>query len=221
MKAQIVVVALAAVVELQRRDAQPLLVDLGGVRRVRARHAAADVGVVADGGGEGDALAVDEDRLEDEDVRQVHAAVEGIVHDEDVARIDVVARSARMIDVERGRDRAQVPGQGQPLRHQPAVGVGEGGGEIHVVPQHAGIGGAADGQRHLVGDGEHGVLEQLEGDGIGDAAGEPAAGSLGAHLRRPCAGSRCSARSRWRPLHRRASRPRRTTCRSPPRPRPR
>ncbi len=48
------VVARAAVVELKRRDAQPLLIDLGRVRGVRAGHPAADIGMVADRPGIGE-----------------------------------------------------------------------------------------------------------------------------------------------------------------------
>ena len=59
-----------------------------------------------------------EDRLEDEDVRQMHAALERVVQDEDVARRHVVADTCATTDVERGRDRAEVPGQRQALRHQ-------------------------------------------------------------------------------------------------------
>ena len=47
-------VRLAALVQLQRRDAQALGVDLGAVRRVGAWHAPADIGVVADRRGIGD-----------------------------------------------------------------------------------------------------------------------------------------------------------------------
>ena len=84
-------VELARLVELHRRDAQALGVDLGRIGGVGARDAAADIDVVADGAGEGQPLALVIERLEDEDVRQVHAAVERIVHDEDVARRHVVA----------------------------------------------------------------------------------------------------------------------------------
>ena len=123
---------LPRLVELERRDAQAFLVDLGRVRGVRARDAAADVGVVADRRGEGEPLAVDEDRLEDEDVGQVHAAFERVVHDEDVARPDVVPEAAQHRR-QRGRDRAEVAGQGQALRDQPAVGVAERRRVVHVV----------------------------------------------------------------------------------------
>src|SRR5260370_12995618 len=56
--------------------------------------------------------------------------------------------------------------QSEALRHQLALGVGEARGVIHVVLQHARIGRAEDGERHLVGDREDRVLEQLEGNGI-------------------------------------------------------
>src|SRR3982074_1432382 len=56
--------------------------------------------------------------------------------------------------------------QSEALRHQLAVCIGEARGVIHVVLQHARVGRAKDGERHLVGDREDRVLEQLEGDGI-------------------------------------------------------
>jgi hypothetical protein len=63
-------VELARLVELERRDAQALGIDLGRVRRIRSRDPAADIGVVADRAGEGEPLARVIERLEDEDVRQ-------------------------------------------------------------------------------------------------------------------------------------------------------
>ena len=175
-------VDLAGVVELHGRDAQPLGIDLGGVGGVRAGHPAADVAVVADGAGERQPLARVEQRLHDEDVGQVHAAVEGIVHDEDVARRDVVLEAAH----DRGhrrRHRAQMARQRQALRGELAVGVGKAGRVVHVVLQHARVGGPEDRERHLVGDREDRVLEELEGDRV----------CLGGHLR-------LSARMRSRPL---------------------
>ena len=79
---------------LERRNAQAFLIDLGGIGGVRPGDASANVGVVADGRGEGQALAVEVDRLEDEDVGQVHAAGEWIVEGIDVARRDSDRRSA-------------------------------------------------------------------------------------------------------------------------------
>ena len=76
MNVMMVLLSLPAVVELHRRDAQALGVDLGGVGGIRAGDAAADVGVVADRAGEREPLALVIERLHDEDVGQVHAAVE-------------------------------------------------------------------------------------------------------------------------------------------------
>ena len=161
-------VARALVVEAERRDAHALLVDLGGIGGVGACHTAADIGVVADRRGEGQTLAPVEDRLEDEDVRQVHAAVERVVHHVDVAGMDVVAIVAQH-RFDGGRHGAEMARQGEALRDQAPVAVGERRGEIHVVAEHARIGGAADGERHLVRDGEDGVPEELEAEGIGPA----------------------------------------------------
>ena len=73
---------LARAVEPDRRDAQPLLEDVGVA-------AIDEVGVVRDVDRPGDELAVDEDRLGQHDVRQVRAAaLVGVVADEDVARPD-------------------------------------------------------------------------------------------------------------------------------------
>ena len=113
-------VELARLVELHRRDAQALGVDLGRVRGVRAGDPAADIGVVADRAGEGQPLALVIERLEDEDVGQVHAAVERVVHDEDVARRHVVAEVAHD-RLHRGRHRAEMARQRQALRGELAV----------------------------------------------------------------------------------------------------
>ena len=144
---------------------RPFGVDLGRVRGVRARDAAADVGVMAARAGEREPFAFVIERLEDEDVRQVHAAVERVVHDEHVALRHVVAEVAHDRG-ERGRHRAEMPGQCQALRDKPPLGVGEAGRIIHVVLEHARIGRAEDRQRHVVGHREQRVLEELEGDRI-------------------------------------------------------
>ena len=158
-------VDLARLVELERRDAQALGVDLGGIGRVRPGDPPADVGVVAHRAGEREPLALVIERLEDEDVGQVHAAVERVVHDEDVARRHVVAVVAHDRFHRRGH-RTEVPGEREALCHELALGVGEAGRVVHVVLQHARVGRAEDRERHLVGDREHGVLEELEGDRI-------------------------------------------------------
>ena len=163
-------VGLAALVQLQRRDAQALGIDLGAVRGIGARHAPADIGVMADRRGIGDRLGVlracGEQRLEDEDVRQVHPAVIRVVVDQDVALGDVVAEMPQH-RLERDRDRAEMAGQCKALCRKPPLRVAQRGAVVHDVLQHPGIGGAVDRQHHLVAQCGDGVAEQLFGDRVG------------------------------------------------------
>ena len=154
-------VAPARLVDPHRRDPHALLVDLDRIGRVRARDATADIGVVGDRAREGDELALDEDRLEDEDVGQVHAAVEGIVQRVDVARPDRVAETGQHRR-ERGRHGAEMGGKREALGDHPTPLVEEAGRVVEVVAQHGGVGRAVDRERHLVGHGHERVSEQLE-----------------------------------------------------------
>ena len=140
----------AGLIELHRRDAQPFGIDLGRVRGVRARNASADVGVMADGAGEGEPLALVIKRFEYEDVGKVHAPVEGIVHDENVAGRHVVPEMAHD-RFERRRRRAEVAWKRQPLRGETAIAVSEARRVVHVVLQNGGVRRPEDRQRHLVG----------------------------------------------------------------------
>ena len=88
---------LAAAVETHRRDAQPLLVDVGVA-------AVDEVGMVREVHRPGDQAAVDEDRFGDDDVGQVRAAaLIGVVADEGVARPYVLGRIAPHDVAARGR----------------------------------------------------------------------------------------------------------------------
>src|SRR5262245_34619598 len=120
---------------------------------------------MADGRREGQALALEEDRLQHEDVGDVHAAFEGIVQAIDIARLHPIA-----IAGDRGGERVgegrQVSGQREALRDRATFAVAEGGRVIHVVAQHAGVRRAQDRQSHLVGDRQQRVAEQLERDRI-------------------------------------------------------
>jgi hypothetical protein len=97
-------------VEFQRRDAQTFGVDLQAVGGIRSRHAAAHIGVMTDGGGVGDRRTLGEQRFEDEDVRQMHAAIVRIVVDEDVAGMHVRSEMCQH-RLQGDRDRAQMAGQ--------------------------------------------------------------------------------------------------------------
>src|SRR5258708_13679730 len=68
-----------------------------------------------------------------------------------------------MIDAIAVGTEPRCPGSVRPLRDEPALGVGEPRRVVHVVLQHAGVSRAEHGERHLVGDREDGVVEELEG----------------------------------------------------------
>ena len=89
---QDVVVELAAPVQLDRRQPQPLLLDLGRLRGEAARHHAAGIGPVAGVGEAGPEPALVEERPHHLDVHQVGAAEVGVVDQHDVAGLQVVAR---------------------------------------------------------------------------------------------------------------------------------
>ena len=119
-------VGLAAVVELEDRDLEPFLEDFRRVDGVAAGGASADVGIVRDAGGEANQSLGTKHRLEDEDVRQMHAAFVGIIHDEDVTGIDIAGELAgeRLDGI---RDRPEMHGDTKPLGDQPALRVAEPG----------------------------------------------------------------------------------------------
>ena len=108
------VVALPGGDELQRRQPQPLLVNLGVVAGVATGHPAADVGVVGDHAQPGDEIPFGEHGFEQEDVGQVAGARVGVVAGEDVARLHVPLELGQ--DAVQGRlHGAHVERQGQPL----------------------------------------------------------------------------------------------------------
>jgi hypothetical protein len=120
---------------------------------------------MADGRGKAESLTIDENRLEDEDVGQVHPTFERVVHQEDIAGRHVAAEPLQD-GLEGGRDRTQVTRQGQALRDQPPVAISERRRVVHVVLQNPRIGGPRDGQSHVVGDRQDGVLKEFERDRI-------------------------------------------------------
>ena len=104
----------AGLVELEQRQPQPLLVDLGRVHGDRAGREAADVDVVRHRRGVPLELAVVEDRLDHVDVGQVLAAeAVRVVGDEDVAGLDVLAEVLADVPHDR-REGAELDGEGQP-----------------------------------------------------------------------------------------------------------
>ena len=99
-----------------------------------------------------------EDRNEHEDVRQVHAAVIGIVHDDGVALIEIIAELG-----ENGGDRlrhgTEVERDGLGLRDHLSLGVAKGRREIHDVLHDLGSRDADDRVGHVVDDGIEAALD--------------------------------------------------------------
>ena len=117
-------------------------------------------------------VSVEVDRLDDEDVLQVHAPVEGVVHDEDVTGADAVAVVPEQ-RVHRGRDRAEVEGDADGLGDRLAPRVAERGREVHAVADDGRVRGADDRRRHLVRDRLQRVRDDLQRHRIRrSAAGE-------------------------------------------------
>ena len=158
-------VALAPVVEPEDRSAQPLLVAPVGIGGVGARDPAPDIRVVADGGGECDMFALEEDGLEDEDVRKVGTAIERIVENIQVTGTDFIAEVTHH-RFQGGWNGAQEGGQSQPLGDQSPPRIAQGRGEVHAALEHAGAGGSENRDRHLVGRGTDRVPEHFTLEGV-------------------------------------------------------
>ena len=155
----------AFLVELERRDADALLPDLGGARVVGAVRRAADVALVRTvDRPEGEALAI-EHRHEGGEVGQMIAAVVGVVEQVDVARPDPVAEGV-VHRFCRPRQGADVDRHVLGLSDQPALGVGECGREVPARVDDLGVGGAEHRLAHLLGDRMQAVLDDRDRDRV-------------------------------------------------------
>ena len=160
-----VLAPLALLVELQRRDADAFLVDLGGAGVVGAVRGAADVALVrAVDRPEGQAVAV-EDRDEGRQVRQMVAAAVGVVEQVDVTRAD---RALEELVHRLGRERqsADMDRHMLGLRDQATLGVAQRGREIAARVQDLRVGGAQHRLAHLLDDGAKSMLDHGDGDRI-------------------------------------------------------
>ena len=161
---------LAAVHDLQRRQAQPLLIDLGGVGGEGAgRHAAdlADVGDVAD---EPPGLALVEDGFHHQVLGHVALTAVGIVVDEDVAGTegiepDLVEHPLHRVLAGAEHRRAELR-----LPDEIAAGVEDHAGEVEPLiedgrvagPHHRGAHLAADVDERVVDDAQRHRIDLLD-----------------------------------------------------------
>ena len=163
---------LAAGKQLHRRQPQPLLEDLAGIRRQRPRHLAADIVEMRDVGGPRDDLAIGEDRLGQDDVVEMgDPAIVRVVGDEDVAGLDAARTAGAAVDrqdafdglVEHADERRDAGARTGDL----AIAVGDAGSHVqHLVDDRAHRRLAHRGE-HLVGGGLQRVLHDLQGDRVG------------------------------------------------------
>ena len=179
-------VGLAPLVELERRNAQPLLVDLRAVARVAPRHPTPDIGVMTHCTGIGDERPVREDGLEHEDVGEVAAPFVGVVVDEDVAGKDpaLVVFDAGL---QRGRHSPHVNRLAEALADELSVGTEEPGREVVAEPHDGRARGADQSDRHRIRDAGKGVVDDLE---LRRIAGTEAGGRAGAGHVRSSGGAR-------------------------------
>ena len=155
----------AGVVELERRDPDALLPDLGRAGVVGAVGGAADVALMrAVDRPEREALAV-EHRDEGGEIRQVVAAVVGVVEQIDVARADRAAKAV-VHRFRRPGQRADVDRHVLGLRDQAALGIADGGREIAARVDDLGVRGAQHRLAHLLGDRVQAMLDHGDRDRI-------------------------------------------------------
>jgi len=155
----------ALVVQLQGRDAQAFLEDLGGTRVVGAVRGAADVALVrAVDGPEDQAVAVEHGH-EGGEVRQMVAAPVGVVEQVDVAWAD---RTLEKLMHGPGRigQRADMDRHVLGLSNQTTFRIAQGGREIAARVEDLGVGGAQHGLPHFLDDGAKAMLDHGDGDRI-------------------------------------------------------
>ena len=164
-----VLAPLALLVELQRRNADAFLVDLGGAGVVGAVRGAADVALVrAVDRPEGKTVVV-EDRDEGREVRQMIAAPVGVVEQVDVTGADR-AFEKLMHRLGRKRQSADVDRHMLRLRDQATLGIAQRGREIAAGVQDLRVGRAQHGLAHLLDDGAKSMLDHGDGDRINGKA---------------------------------------------------
>ncbi len=156
----------AFLVELDRRQAEPLLLDLGSVGREAAGHRAAHVRPVSGIRKPREVSTAIEERLDELDVHQMGAAEIGVVDDEDIAWV----HRPRPLD---HRLRRELHGADENRQAEIALGdelagiaVIDAVGAVERLGDHRAEGGAHEGEVHLVANLLQPVLDHGEGNGV-------------------------------------------------------
>ena len=152
--------------ELQGRDLEAFLVQLGEAGRDARRHRAADVGGVDEVPAVGDDSPVHEDRLDEVEIGHVGGqplAVVGVVRDHHVTRFQIIDPGKRRAHV--AIEEAGHPEVGR-VGEEPPRGGRDGRAEVARLLHVGRAGGPLQGDCHLFGDGRELVEEDLHLDGI-------------------------------------------------------
>ena len=156
----------AAAENLERRDQQPLLEQVGGVAAVGAGNLAAEVGLVGDVADEAEQPLADEYRRDDGDVgRMILAGLVGVVDDESVARLGRVAEAPADL-VHLRRQRTDMQRLRNALRDHAAGAVEDGEGEILAFLDDGRIARPQHVERKLARDLQRGLIDDFEVDGV-------------------------------------------------------
>ena len=110
-------------------------------------------------------LLLMEERHEHENIRQVHAALIGVVDDDRIAfgQVVAIARQHRGHGLGNG---PQMQGDGLGLYHHAAMPVADGGRVVHHILDDLRARGAQHGVGHLIGNGVHGVFHHGKADRV-------------------------------------------------------
>jgi hypothetical protein len=140
---------------------------------VEPGRAAAEIEMMRHRGAEPDDPAADKDRREDEHVRNVLAALERVVVDQEIAFFKRLDRMAFQAGAQGLADRAQLHGNELRLGHRVAVAVHQAGRTVARLAQDGRVGRADQFYAHLARRGDqrladHGIIDgtQLAHDGL-------------------------------------------------------
>lgn len=161
-------VALAAADELERREDQPFLEQLGALGALGARHAPADVDVMGDRAGVADQLALVVRGREHLQVRRVRAPQVRVVGEDGVAGLQRAVAVQRRL--ERELHEAELGGDLLGVRDHRPLAVEDAAVEVEHLADDRRERRAVLDDRHLLGDAPERVGEDLVGDGIGHRA---------------------------------------------------
>ena len=135
------------------RQPQPFLEHGAGIGRQAARLGAADVEQMRHRDGEGEGLAVAEDRADDGEVAGMRAALVGVVGEKRVAGRHGT-REASLDEADLGAEGTGEQRDAVGLRQQLALRVAEAAGEVEHLVDHRAHAGAGEHDGHLVNEGE-------------------------------------------------------------------